>query len=163
PVRIGGEELGGGEGQEVRYGKKYAWLEREVNERLRRTARENWLTVNTMVQGALGVVLGRYSGREDAVFGATVSGRGGEVRGVEGVEGDAGGQTNYPVEVLGVGGERLRLQINYEESYSAGQMERMLEQMRVILEGMAEGGRRVGELPRMSAQEERQVMVEWNG
>src|SRR5205807_9778016 len=48
PVRIGGEELGGGEGQEVRYGKKYAWLEREVNERLRRTARGNWLTVNTM-------------------------------------------------------------------------------------------------------------------
>ncbi|MFI6641776.1 amino acid adenylation domain-containing protein [Streptomyces sp. NPDC050504] len=46
-------------------------------------AREHGLTVNTLVQGAWGVLLGALTGREDAVFGATVSGRPPELPGVE--------------------------------------------------------------------------------
>ncbi|OKK04806.1 non-ribosomal peptide synthetase [Streptomyces sp. CB03234] len=41
------------------------------------------VTVNTLVQAAWGLVLGRATGSRDVVFGATVSGRPPEVRGVE--------------------------------------------------------------------------------
>ncbi|HVV14351.1 amino acid adenylation domain-containing protein [Amycolatopsis sp.] len=44
-------------------------------ERLYARAREHGLTVNSVVQGLWGTVLGRLTGREDVVFGATVSGR----------------------------------------------------------------------------------------
>ncbi|MGW7057978.1 amino acid adenylation domain-containing protein [Streptomyces sp. NPDC054904] len=46
-------------------------------------ARTHGLTVNTLVQGAWGLVLGRLTGRADVVFGATVSGRPPELPGVE--------------------------------------------------------------------------------
>ncbi|MGC9441180.1 amino acid adenylation domain-containing protein [Streptomyces sp. WG5] len=46
-------------------------------------AREHGLTVNTLVQGAWSMVLGALTGREDVVFGATVSGRPPELPGVE--------------------------------------------------------------------------------
>src|SRR5262249_44495078 len=39
--------------------------------------------LNTLVQGAWGILLGRYSGREEVVFGTTVSGRPAEVSGIE--------------------------------------------------------------------------------
>ncbi len=42
---------------------------------LEAAAREHRLTLNTLVQGAWALLLGRYSGRDDVVFGATVSGR----------------------------------------------------------------------------------------
>ncbi|MCV3211986.1 amino acid adenylation domain-containing protein [Plectonema radiosum NIES-515] len=38
-------------------------------------AQQHQLTVNTVVQGAWGLLLSRYSGQEDVVFGATTSGR----------------------------------------------------------------------------------------
>ncbi|WP_328838904.1 non-ribosomal peptide synthetase [Streptomyces europaeiscabiei] len=43
--------------------------------RLTRRAAELGVTVNTLVQGAWAVLLGRLTGRQDVVFGATVSGR----------------------------------------------------------------------------------------
>ncbi|MFF7841495.1 amino acid adenylation domain-containing protein [Streptomyces ossamyceticus] len=43
--------------------------------RLTRRASELGVTVNTLVQGAWAVLLGRLTGRRDVVFGATVSGR----------------------------------------------------------------------------------------
>ncbi|MEU1358154.1 amino acid adenylation domain-containing protein, partial [Streptomyces cinnamoneus] len=46
-------------------------------------ARERGLTVNTLVQGAWGLVLGGLTGRDDVIFGATVSGRPPELPGVE--------------------------------------------------------------------------------
>ena len=46
-------------------------------------ARERGLTLNTLVQVAWGVLLGRMTGRDDVVFGATVSGRPPELAGVE--------------------------------------------------------------------------------
>ncbi|AGZ43002.1 non-ribosomal peptide synthetase [Actinoplanes friuliensis] len=46
-------------------------------------ARDRGLTLNTLVQAAWSVVLGRLTGRDDVVFGATVSGRPAQLPGVE--------------------------------------------------------------------------------
>ncbi|MFI9103579.1 non-ribosomal peptide synthase/polyketide synthase [Streptomyces fildesensis] len=46
-------------------------------------ARRRGLTVNTLVQGAWGILLSRLTGRDDVVFGATVAGRPPELDGVE--------------------------------------------------------------------------------
>ena len=51
--------------------------------RLREIARQQRLTLNTVVQGAWAMLLGRYSGDDDIVFGATTSGRPAEMPGVE--------------------------------------------------------------------------------
>ncbi len=50
---------------------------------LRETVRGNGLTVNTVVQGAWALLLSRYSGQRDVVFGTTVSGRPADLPGVE--------------------------------------------------------------------------------
>ena len=46
-------------------------------------ARRHGLTLNTLVQGAWAILLGRLTGRTDVVFGATVSGRPSDIPGVE--------------------------------------------------------------------------------
>jgi amino acid adenylation domain-containing protein/non-ribosomal peptide synthase protein (TIGR01720 family) len=46
-------------------------------------ARANRLTLSTLVQGAWALILSRYSGRSDIVFGSTVSGRPAALEGVE--------------------------------------------------------------------------------
>ncbi|HYU32182.1 MAG TPA: condensation domain-containing protein, partial [Thermoanaerobaculia bacterium] len=58
-----------------------------VSDRLRQAARESRLTLNTMVQGAWALVLAQATGREDVVFGATVSGRPADLPGVESIVG----------------------------------------------------------------------------
>ncbi|MDU0291331.1 non-ribosomal peptide synthetase [Saccharothrix longispora] len=58
-------------------------LDDELTAALTRTARARGWTMNTLAQGAWGVVLGRYLGRRDVVFGGTVSGRPAELPGVE--------------------------------------------------------------------------------
>ncbi|MER6031536.1 amino acid adenylation domain-containing protein [Streptomyces sp. NPDC001851] len=50
---------------------------------LDRLVRKTGLTVNTLVQGAWGMVLGRLTGRSDVVFGTVVSGRPAEIAGIE--------------------------------------------------------------------------------
>ncbi|MFF7022889.1 amino acid adenylation domain-containing protein [Streptomyces klenkii] len=47
------------------------------------TARRHGVTVNTIVQTAWAMVVGQLTGRDDVVFGATVSGRPGELPGAE--------------------------------------------------------------------------------
>ncbi|MDT5026404.1 MAG: hypothetical protein QOE61_2830, partial [Micromonosporaceae bacterium] len=54
---------------------------------LTRLAKDNGLTVNTVVQGAWALLLSRYSGEPDVVFGTTVSGRPAELAGVESMVG----------------------------------------------------------------------------
>ncbi|MEU5979496.1 amino acid adenylation domain-containing protein [Streptomyces sp. NPDC047315] len=54
---------------------------------LARRASALGITVNTLVQGAWGIVLGRLTGRQDVVFGATVSGRPPAVPGVDAMVG----------------------------------------------------------------------------
>ncbi|MET8091479.1 amino acid adenylation domain-containing protein [Micromonospora sp. NPDC005220] len=55
----------------------------ELSAALTAVAREYGLTVNTLVQGAWGLLLSVLTGRTDVVFGATVSGRPPELPGVE--------------------------------------------------------------------------------
>ncbi|AUI58295.1 non-ribosomal peptide synthetase [Amycolatopsis sp. BJA-103] len=58
-------------------------LSPEESARLHETAKSAALTVNTVVQGAWALLLGRYSGETDVLFGATVSGRPEGMPGVE--------------------------------------------------------------------------------
>ncbi|WP_316524401.1 non-ribosomal peptide synthetase [Kitasatospora brasiliensis] len=55
----------------------------EATEALARTARRYGVTLNTLVQAAWGVLLARLTGREDVLFGTTVSGRPHDLPGVE--------------------------------------------------------------------------------
>ncbi|MEQ4205501.1 amino acid adenylation domain-containing protein [Actinopolymorpha sp. B9G3] len=50
-------------------------------------SRKHGLTQNTVLQGAWGLLLGRLTGRDDVVFGATVSGRPAELAGAEEIVG----------------------------------------------------------------------------
>src|SRR5262249_25522739 len=54
---------------------------------LREVARRCGLTVNTVVQGVWALLLSRYCGERDVVFGSTVSGRPAELPGVESMVG----------------------------------------------------------------------------
>jgi non-ribosomal peptide synthetase component F len=54
---------------------------------LKRFAADRQVTLNTVVQTAWAVVLGRFSGADDVVFGATVSGRPDQVPGIEAMTG----------------------------------------------------------------------------
>ncbi|MEU1038520.1 non-ribosomal peptide synthase/polyketide synthase [Streptomyces sp. NPDC005907] len=62
-------------------------LDEALSRRLRETAARNGLTVNTVVQGMWALLLARYSGRRDVVFGTTVSGRPAELPGVDSMVG----------------------------------------------------------------------------
>ncbi|MGH3983633.1 MAG: amino acid adenylation domain-containing protein [Pseudonocardiaceae bacterium] len=57
-------------------------LSSEQSHQLRDAARQHGLTVNTVLQGAWALLLSRYSGQRDVVFGTTVSGRPAELAGV---------------------------------------------------------------------------------
>src|SRR5271165_1819759 len=54
---------------------------------LKSFARQNDLTLGTIVQGAWAILLSRYSGETDVVFGSTVSGRSAELVGIESMVG----------------------------------------------------------------------------
>ena len=54
---------------------------------LMQQARARSLTVNTYIQGAWAVLLGRLTGRDDVVFGVTVAGRPPEIAGIESMVG----------------------------------------------------------------------------
>ncbi|MEG3918364.1 amino acid adenylation domain-containing protein [Microcoleus sp. T3_A4] len=54
---------------------------------LRSLARQQQLTLNTLVQGAWGLLLSHYSGEEDVIFGTVVSGRPPDLAGVESMVG----------------------------------------------------------------------------
>lgn len=62
-------------------------LPEELTNRLHAAAGSRRLTVNTVVQGLWGRLLCRLTGRDDVVFGATVSGRPAELPGVESMVG----------------------------------------------------------------------------
>ncbi|WP_329048685.1 amino acid adenylation domain-containing protein [Streptomyces violaceus] len=60
-------------------------LSAEQSELLRDAARVHGVTLNSVLTGAFGLLLGAHTGRSDAVFGVTVSGRDGE--GLDGIVG----------------------------------------------------------------------------
>ena len=81
PLPTGGGTQGRGQGeQNLR-------LSQTTTSALQRAAVRHRLTLNTILQGAWAVLLSRYSGETDVVFGATVSGRPGNLPGVESMVG----------------------------------------------------------------------------
>ncbi|WP_242059024.1 MULTISPECIES: non-ribosomal peptide synthetase [Nostoc] len=56
-------------------------ISKEIYTQLKAFAQKNQVTLNTLVQAAWGILLSRYSGSEDVVFGVTVSGRTTELSG----------------------------------------------------------------------------------
>ncbi|MGW4325312.1 amino acid adenylation domain-containing protein, partial [Nocardia sp. NPDC004573] len=68
-------------------GKVVTELDADRTRRIGKHAAELGVTVNTLVQAAWGILLGRLTGRGDVVFGATVSGRPAELPGVESMVG----------------------------------------------------------------------------
>ncbi|NEE23237.1 non-ribosomal peptide synthetase, partial [Streptomyces sp. SID7499] len=62
-------------------------LDATLRERLQTLARSADVTLNTVIQFAWGLLLARHTGREDVVFGATVSGRPPEIEDVESMTG----------------------------------------------------------------------------
>ena len=69
----------------------YQWrqtrLSKEVTALLQSLARQHHLTLNTIVQGAWAIALSRHCGRQDVLFGVTVSGRPSVLSGVESMVG----------------------------------------------------------------------------
>ncbi|MEW6738061.1 MAG: condensation domain-containing protein, partial [Acidobacteriota bacterium] len=59
------------------------YLSVELTEELQTLTRKCQLTLNTLVQGVWALILSRYSGQTDILFGVTVSGRPAELPGVE--------------------------------------------------------------------------------
>jgi amino acid adenylation domain-containing protein/non-ribosomal peptide synthase protein (TIGR01720 family) len=58
-----------------------------LTQALTATARAHGLTLNTIIQGAWGLLLGRLTGRDDVVFGITVAGRPPDISGIESMVG----------------------------------------------------------------------------
>ena len=69
--------------EESSYAKEFHEITEADTTRMQSFARQRRLTMNTILQGAWGLLLSRFSGEEDVVFGATVSGRSGQFAGVE--------------------------------------------------------------------------------
>src|SRR5262249_61217898 len=62
-------------------------LSEELTTALRRQARQQGLTLNTFIQTAWAILLGRVTRRDDVVFGVTVAGRPSEIGGIESMVG----------------------------------------------------------------------------
>ncbi|MFF7334046.1 non-ribosomal peptide synthase/polyketide synthase [Streptomyces sp. NPDC008150] len=75
------------DGTEVRPAQVRFELSERDTARLTGRARELGVTLGTVVQAAWGLLIGRMTGRQDVVFGTTVSGRDAEVEGVESMVG----------------------------------------------------------------------------
>ena len=85
-LEIGGKTDHGVDGTE-RYSEQRIQLSEEITAKLSEFARQHRLTLNTVVQGAWALLLSRYTGKDDVVFGATVAGRPAELAGVESMVG----------------------------------------------------------------------------
>jgi amino acid adenylation domain-containing protein len=84
PTPLGAETAGSGRPHAARAGREeQVELSAEETVALQAVARERQLTLNTLVQGAWALLLGRYSGELDVVFGAIVSGRPTDLAGFE--------------------------------------------------------------------------------
>jgi len=72
-----------------------ACLQEDGTQALQNTARENQITLNTVVQGSWALVLSHYQKTSDPIFGAAYSGRPAELSGIEGMVGPC--VNNLPV------------------------------------------------------------------
>ncbi|HEX6289176.1 MAG TPA: condensation domain-containing protein, partial [Herpetosiphonaceae bacterium] len=222
------------------YAVQVLYLSQAATTALQALARQHRVTLNILVQGAWALLLSRYSGDSDIVYGVTVAGRPTELTGFEGMIGvfintlpvrvqlrpdqrlldwlqDLNAQQvelrqyeysplgqiqgwsdvprgtplfesivvfeNYPVETFGRQGNaqvfqrtnypltivaepsaELRLRIGYEpQRYDHAAIERLLEQLRIMLEGMAEQlDRPLRDVDFLAEAERHTLLVEWN-
>ncbi len=70
-------------GEEHAHGEQVLHLNRYLTGQLRDLARTSGLTLNTLMRGAWAILLSRYSRETDVLFGTVISGRPGELPGVE--------------------------------------------------------------------------------
>ncbi|MBD2253936.1 amino acid adenylation domain-containing protein [Nostoc parmelioides FACHB-3921] len=82
PLGIEAEPMTFSDGEE-RYGEQKARLSASATAALQSLVRQHHLSLNILLQGVWGLLLSRYSGLEDVVFGATFSGRPPELVGSE--------------------------------------------------------------------------------
>ncbi|WP_193200009.1 non-ribosomal peptide synthetase [Nostoc sp. MG11] len=73
-------------------------------------------------------------------------------------------QTNYPLTVSAVAGSELSVNISYDaHRFDAGTITRMLRHLQTLLEAIATNQvQRLGELPLLTADEQNQLLFEWN-
>jgi amino acid adenylation domain-containing protein/non-ribosomal peptide synthase protein (TIGR01720 family) len=83
PTALPGERATGAAGDDVSTRDQAVQLSAASTAALHAFARQHQLTINTLVQGAWALLLSRYSGEQDVLFGGTVSGRPAELPGVE--------------------------------------------------------------------------------
>ncbi|MEO0968652.1 MAG: amino acid adenylation domain-containing protein [Cyanobacteria bacterium J06639_18] len=69
------------------YQEKQQFLSVALTNRLQSLSKDNHLTLNTLIQGAWALLLSRYSGESNVLFGTTVSGRPSTLPGVESMVG----------------------------------------------------------------------------
>lgn len=74
-------------GKAIKHGEFSLELNSATTSVLREIAKRNRITLNTVILGAWGILLSRYSGDDDVVFGTTLSGRPADLRGVENMVG----------------------------------------------------------------------------
>ena len=72
---------------DIDHGEQHIRLSKQTSAALQSFARENRLTLNTLVPGTWAWVLSRYSRETDVVFGTVVSGRPAALAGVESMVG----------------------------------------------------------------------------
>nr|MDP9120616.1 amino acid adenylation domain-containing protein [Acidobacteriota bacterium] len=236
-------------GEAPQHGERELALSAELTAALGAFARAHQLTVNTLVQGAWAMLLGRSGAGKDVVFGATVSGRPEDVPGVESMVGlfintlpvrvrrPAGNElvpwlrtlqreqvearaheytplaeiqrwsgipagqplfesvlvfenvpqgrsrqpeqartdsflgdtryvsrTNYPLILMAVPGERLRMRITYlRQRFDEVEIVRLLDHLAVLLAGFTvRPTPRLGTLPLLTEPERHGLVVEWN-
>ena len=65
--------------RKAEYDDRRIQLSETATDELQLFARQHRLTVNTLAQGAWALLLSRYSGDDDVLFGVTVSGRPGDL------------------------------------------------------------------------------------
>ncbi len=85
PTQLGIERAGGSD--EAEFEEKSVRVSEEASRRLEEVAKRWQVTLNTVVEGAWSVVMSRYSGQQEVVLGATASGRGSGLNGIEGMVG----------------------------------------------------------------------------
>ncbi|HVK99256.1 MAG TPA: amino acid adenylation domain-containing protein, partial [Dongiaceae bacterium] len=86
PTPLPNKKVRGGSQDKV-FDEAHLILDENLTARLQNFAREQHVTLNTVIQAAWGVLLARYSGEKDVVFGTTVSGRPAELTNVENIVG----------------------------------------------------------------------------
>ena len=87
PTRIGRSQVETGTEYENTMAAEEIRLPADLTSALRSFAQQQKLTLNTLVQGAWGLLLSGLSGEQDVAFGTVVSGRPAELKGVESMVG----------------------------------------------------------------------------